>query len=464
MFAKRFVGIIAVHNDEVLWIAGRSPEAGRCVLRLPLTQVLAADGVVAGQIPKMFQGPYKTLCIVPDHWFGTARYPFQSTRPALIEPFLERKLIATFPERRQVRHFFNYTHLGAAEAEGLLTYFLQDEKGYQLYHALAKMDAAPRLITSPAFLWKERLAQAAVGFHREGTLLIHMGSRECMLYFYFKGNFVFSRDVVLSEAQDRLEALTFEINQSLYMFSQKTKSELSRVYLLACASDSCEMFAQVLGREVIDLRPLLENAQTMAIEAAPFLDGALRFTDLSYQAPYFSITHRRVKQELEWEPVQWAGILVGALLLLPLAGENWMLGQLQRREIAEQQMVQQRMVAAGAGMGQYEQALDSVLAVTEKPACGETLRRVMSSLPSGVQLQALNIALEEQPALTLNASVQAQDSEQLKSLLEQLVARLKKNLGTRQEISIHNINISVDAAEEADRSQKYLIAMRLELT
>ncbi|MDA8138051.1 MAG: hypothetical protein M0036_05290, partial [Desulfobacteraceae bacterium] len=135
-----------------------------------------------------------------------------------------------------------------------------------------------------------------------------------------------------------------------------------------------------------------------------------------------------------------------------------------RREIAEQQMVQQRMVAAGAGMGQYEQALDSVLAVTEKPACGETLRRVMSSLPSGVQLQALNIALEEQPALTLNASVQAQDSEQLKSLLEQLVARLKKNLGTRQEISIHNINISVDAAEEADRSQKYLIAMRLELT
>ena len=153
MFTKRLPGIIVVNKDELLWIAGRQPDVGRCLLRLPLEQVLAGDGL-ADRIPKQLKGNHRSLCIVPDHWLGMERYPFQSTRPALIEPFLERKLTAAFPERKQVRHFFNYRSLAEGEAEnGLMAYFLQDEKGYQLYDALRELDLAPRHITSPAFLW-----------------------------------------------------------------------------------------------------------------------------------------------------------------------------------------------------------------------------------------------------------------------------------------------------------------------
>ena len=66
MFWKHLNGIVVVHDDEVLWIKGRQPDAGSCVLRLPLEQVLAGDDSLC-QIPKDIKGNYKSLCIVPDH-------------------------------------------------------------------------------------------------------------------------------------------------------------------------------------------------------------------------------------------------------------------------------------------------------------------------------------------------------------------------------------------------------------
>jgi hypothetical protein len=142
------------------------------------------------------------------------------------------------------------------------------------------MELAPRHITAPGFLWAKKLANACKGFEREGTLLIHMGERECMLYFYFRGNFIFSRNVVLSE-QDRMEALSFEINQSLYMFSQMTRNELNRIYLLAHPTESPDLFGQALGREVIDFGGLHDNCQSIAIPEAPFIDTVLGPDDLA---------------------------------------------------------------------------------------------------------------------------------------------------------------------------------------
>lgn len=58
---------------------------------------------------------------------------------------------------------------------------------------------------------------------------------------------------MVADAEDGLDALGYEINQSLYMFSQTAKSELDCIYM-RCDSDQCrEKLSEVLGREVIDL-------------------------------------------------------------------------------------------------------------------------------------------------------------------------------------------------------------------
>lgn len=463
MFAKRFVAIMAVHNDEILWIDGRQPDAGRCLLRLPLEQVLD-DAMATDRIPRMLKGNHRTLWIVPDHWFGMERYPFQSTRPALIEPFLERKLAAAFPERRQVRYFFDYRSLpGAGEAGGMIAYFLQDEKGYQLYDTLSKMDLAPRHITAPGFLWAKKLATACEDFEREGTLLIHMGERECMLYFYFRGNFIFSRNVVLSE-QDRMEALSFEINQSLYMFSQKTRNELNRIYLLAHPTESPDLFGQALGREVIDIGGLLNKGQSIAIPEAPFIDAVLGRDDLAYKVPFFSLTHRLVKRELEWAPVQWAGILIGALLLMLLIGQSLLVGRMLHREMDEQGAIQHQILSAEADMGEYENALDRVLEAVEQPLGGDTLRRLLHHLPEGIRIREFTVDLDHPPAVQFSAAVQAEDADHLKVLLNRLVAHLKADFTFARGFSLNNIDVAVDPQGGAEMAPQYLIAVRLELT
>ncbi len=465
MFTKRLNGIIVVHNDEVFWTTGRQPNAGRSLLRLPLDQVLAGD-VIADRIPREVKGNYKSLCIVPDHWLGMERYPFRSTRPALIEPFLERKLVAAFPERKEVRHFFNYQSLAAGEAEnGLIAYFLQDEMGYRLYNSLRKIDIAPRYLTSPAFLWLDKLSRVSSDFSHESTLLIHMGRLECSLYFYFRGHFIFSRNVALSEGQDRLEALTYEINQSQYMFSQKAKSDLNRVYLLAASpSETPEAFSATLGREVIDFQPLLKAFQTIAFEDAAFLDGLLQPRDLSSKVPFFSLTHRKIKRELEWEPVQWAGILVGVLLLLPLLGENLLLSGMIRRQAVETRRIQNQVAHSEELVGDIEQALDRVLEVAERPVCADTVVRMLAGLPAGIQVQKLAVLLDDQPEVKLEAKVRARSAEQLKGILDQLVVRVRANFKNAQHFSLNDIDVGVDSGGDAESSSRYRISMRLELT
>lgn len=465
MFAKRLNGIFVVHNDEVILAAGRRPKAGRCLLRLTLDELLAGEGL-AERIPKEVKGNHKSLCIVPDHWLGAERFAFQSGRRALIEPFLERKLGAAFPERKALRYFFNYRRLAAGEAgNGVMAYFLQDEMGYRLYDALNKLDIAPRHITSPAFLWLGKLAQTSAEFDHESTLLIHMGHRECSLYFYSDGHFIFSRSVVLSEGAERMEALTFEINQSQYMFSQKAKTELGRVYLLSESSaDSPERFSETLGREVVDLDPLLEGSQTISIEDAPFLDGLLHPKDLSLRVPFFSLIHRRIKHELWWEPVQWAGILIGALLLLPLIGENLLLGTMIRKETAESKRIQSEVDRSDVLVEDVDQALDRVIEAAERPSCADTVLRLLAGLPAGIRIEALAVLLEDQPAVELDAKVRAESADQLKAILDQLVASVRANFKNADHFSLNDIDIGVDSGSDETSSSQYRISIRLELT
>jgi hypothetical protein len=464
MFAKKLKAIVVVHNDSVHWVTRGRSDHGPGTARLALDALLE-DPEAAGRIPSAAKGNHQSLWIVPDHWFGMESYPFQSDKSSLIVPFLERKLGAAHPECKAIRQFFNYRRVPAAGGgHELLAYFPQDEKAYRLYDALDQAHLAPRYITTPAFLWVDRLSRLMPDFGQEGTLLVHMGAGECQLYFYFKGNYLFSRNVILSDGPDRMEALTFEINQSLYMFSQKTKSELSRVYLMAATADGPEVFNQALGREIVDLAPLLAGQATIELDEVPLLKGLLPEADAFTRPPFFSVTQRQAQRELAWEPVQYAGIAVGAALLLPLIGLNLLLGHMLRGDGEDHDNLRRQALSRAISLTEYQSAMAQVLQARQRPAYAETVRRVLASLPPGMRVEELGLTLEESPAVTLKATLPAQDAERLKATLMQLVSELKSRFELPADFSLGNIEIGMAPQEDRETAPQYRIALRLELT
>ena len=461
MFGIKNYLIIFVHDKELIWSVGRGEEQGRCLLRLPLEEVLNGDSL-ADRIPKFIRGKYRSLCIVPDHWFGNERYPFQSRKANLIEPFLERKLTAAYPEIVELKHFFTYRHTTiAGEGEGLTTYFLQDQQGYELITALNRLNLSPRKITTPAFLWMEKLSQIISDFNQEGTVLIHICGEECFLYFYFNGNYLFSRNVILTVATDYMQGLTFEINQSLYMFSQKTKSELKRFYLLSDASYNLEALPQTLGHDVIDINPLLTRLDPLENNELLRLNGVL---DISLRDTFLNVSHRHVRRELEWEPVQWTGIIVGVLLLLLLIGENLVLKQIVRTEIVIPQSLSQKMqYSDGITLADDERAVDHVLQAIERPQACDAIYRLLTSLPNGVRIKDLNLDLETSSELTLTALVTAMDMDHLKEILTQLTRQIRHHFKSAQNFNVSDIDIHKDASNKMNATAPYLISLKLGL-
>jgi hypothetical protein len=461
MFGIKSHLIIFVHNNELIWLAGRGEEHERCLLRLPIEEVLN-DSSVADRIPKFIRGRYRSLCIVPDHWFGNERYPFQSRKANLIEPFLERKLKAAYPEITELKHFFTYRHtVIPGEGEGLTAFFLQDQQGYELLKALNNLNLSPRKITTSAFLWMEKLSQITSDFDQDGTLLIHICAEECFLYFYFKGNYLFSRNVILPTATDYMQGLTFEINQSLYMFSQKTKSELKRFYQLSDASYNLDTLCQTLGHDVIDISPLLTSLDPFTDNELSRLNGVL---DISLRGSFLNVSHRHVRRELEWESVQWTGIIMGVLLLLLLIGENLVLEQMFRTETEISQSLNQNIqYSDGFTLADDENAVDQVLQAIERPQPYDAIYRLLTSLPNDVRIKDLEIDLESSSEVTLTAVVTAMDMDHLKEILTQLTRQIRHHFKSAQNFNLNDIDVRKGASNNINTTAPYLISLKLGL-
>ncbi len=457
--------ILAVYNDELIWLSDRKEEAGKIVLRLPVEDVLNGDHL-SDRIPKILTGNYRNLLIVPDHWFGTERYPFQSSKTGLIEPFLERKLGAEFPGLKELRHFISYRQGAVAGDEGgLNAYFLQDAKSFELYRALQTLHLTPRHITTYSFLWMETLAKLSPDFDDSGSLLVHMSGPECLLYFYFKGNYLFSRNVLLTDGDERLSSLAFEINQSLYMFSQKTKSELNQLYLLNGSSGDLENLNQALGRDVIDFDALLDRSSAIVIDELPLLNGLLHPKLFSKHPSFLTVSHREVRRELEWEPVQWVGIFIGLILLLPLFGENVLLSKkLQEQTIGIQNLYLRQPTEEGLTLADAGGKIEQILQSAEKIKPHEAIYRLLTSLPEMVRVQEIDMVLEGQAEINLTAMVSASDADHLQHILTQMGEGIRKNFLTAQAFSINNVDIRSHDSPGEGQFAVYLISFKVNLS
>jgi hypothetical protein len=464
MLAQKTKTIIVVHDEEIWWIC-LDAAGDRQWFRQPLAQLLT-DEEPKQQIPDWLQDHSHPLCLFPDHWFGGESYPFQSRKPSLIEPFLERKLSAAYPGLKDIRNFFNYRHMSKDGENSLGAVFLVEDKGYDLYNVLQRMHHQPQRITSPALIWEERLRDADNDFGRLGTLLIHHTGNECQLYFYHQGHYLFSRSVMVGDAVEGIDALAFEINQSLYMFSQKAKNELDRVYAV-CDDAHCQArLSETLGREVVDLSPLTDRqAKGGDIPGLEPLNDLLQWSRAHRNAAFFSIIQRQVKRTLEWRPVQLTGIILGLILLLCLVGENLFLRTLRNDENRDHSVIETSMPGSGSGIMLSEQASDlaQVLAMAARDMRIDAVYRLPDHLPAPMQLKELDLDLASPTTFKLAAMVRARDTRELTVLLTRVVTQVKgtfENVGT---FSLNDIDIRLDRPVQGEAANRYRIAFQLEL-
>lgn len=466
MFQKKYKTIVVVHNDDVCWISGETGNKDHRFFQLPLEEILNKDKKEL-QMPEWLKGSHKTLCIIPDHWLGSQGYPFQSKKQSLIEPFLERKLKAAHPGQDAIQHFFSYRHSSSNNENELEAIFLQDEKSYRLYEALSRLNHTPRQITAPAFIWEDRLKQTESDFTQKGTLLINLAGQECQLYFYYQGNYQFSRSVMLSETPERLDTLTFEINQSLYMFSQKTKSELNCIYMFCDTLQCGEQLSESLGREIITLKPAGDpNLIPPALPEKTTLNDLLYEFQMSVRSNFFYLMHREVKQALAWRPVQWAGIAVGLILLIGLCGEHFLLRNMLGDARKEHQGLQQQaaMATSGIMLSEHSETFDQVLNTAERLLLIDAAHRMPTSFPPGVQLRQLELQLESPPSLKVTARVTAHSTDELQMTLMVLISQIKQNFKNAQALSLNDIDISLEQAGDGKTPSFYRIAYELVLT
>lgn len=449
--------LIAATDKKIYFSESGGLIQGDGSVELPLSQFLSQE--YDGRLLTSFQqSRSKILLIVPDHWFKHEFFPFKSQRDSLIRSFIERKLKTAYPNLPLVPHFFSYLfrQRGAA-GPGVRVFHLYEQSCYNLYEVLRKTNLAPRWITTAALLWEERCKLRFSDFATQATLLIHLHPHEAFLYFYFQGDFLFSRAVVLPNSDERFDALLFEVNQSIYLFSQKAKADLNQVYLIGDETRFQQRLADLLGRS-IQMIDSPSSQRTLPPELA-YLEELQDSEGVSVPGDTYSVTHSHVQQEVKWRPVQWAGTLVAVLLFLFLAGEyHWLEGRLQDEIIARSQMQRQQPIA----LADYDAALVELSEDVKRPSSAHTILRIFASLPDEVLINEIKMDLDAM-RLDVGAIVGADTIERFRHRLKALIENTNQRLRLDPPIRIEDVVFNLDDMKSRSADTHYKIAWKANL-
>jgi len=449
--------LIAATDKKIFFWEGCSVGHNSAFTELPLAEFLAHE--MDGRLLLSHQkNRSKILLIVPDHWFKHEFFLFKSQKDSLIKPFIQRKLKTAYPNLPLARHFFSYScRQKAVEGAGVRVFHLYEQKAFDLYEALCKTNLTPRWITSPALLWEEHFRLRVPEFSSQAALLVNLHHHKAFLYFFFHGDFLFSREVALPENAERWDALLFEANQSIYLFSQKAKSDLNKIYLIGNETSFHERLSDVLAR------PVQMVSRTGAANALPLelasLEGLLDPCGLSVPADAYSVTHSRIQQELKWRPVQWIGMLVAVMLLVFFIGEHrWLEGRLLEETNARIRMRQQQPVE----LANYAAALSELIEDAKRPSAAHAILNLVSALPDDVLIHEVKI---DSDALRLEfaAIVYADAIDRFRQLLKGLIENLNRRLNLNPPLAVEDMAFNMEETKNQTGKTHYKIACKINL-
>lgn len=442
MFRQKIRGMTVVHGDTLFFVsyAGDAIQVDHAVK----LDAFLEDDFTLSSIPAVVRARKNGLLVIPDYWIGQTRLMLPSKKRSVVEAFVERKLATEHPELPDIGLFYHYTlSKKPSESGNIYAFFFQEPLSYQLYQRLTLFDMAPFDITIPAYVWAKKLEKMHPELVNAGGGLIQKLSSASYLYFYHKGQFLFSRNIKFSdspgEGTEALDALTYEINQSFYLFSQKEKAELEHIFIHSSRKEDAAELAESLGREV----HFLDADDASIQELSDALGPCSVFTpsDLSPSSNYLAIVQKDHARAREWRPVQMAGAIVGILLFLLLGGEYLFLLKLSKHDPG----VQHTGIMAGQSsreiIAQYDETLDLILEETRRPSSRKTMIDLARCLPENVRIKDLKLSVVGTPNLSLTCVVRAKDMADFRSALSSLLENLGNTFTTSPRLEKRDIEL-----------------------
>lgn len=435
---------------------------------IPLDAFLDA-GPEAGDLPAALLQSANQLLVVPDYWVGNHFQEFQSRKKSVISTFIERKLQQDQPSLSEVSNFYNYAIVqGPEQGQQLYTFYLQEIIAYQVYQQLKQIGLGPVRITTPALMWQARLTDIADGFADQGVGFIHLVEEDCFLYFYFMGQFLFSRHIQLQESEgeatDTYNLLNYEINQSFYLYSQKTKRSVEALFMVAADPSAAVQLSELLGREVLGLpQPPSENDILADASVLPSCRG-FGTKDLQKSGDHY-IYYKPLKNELAWLPVQWAGIAVGMLLAVLLTVEA---GYLQVLSMGGERQIHQLKSRSEEPpeliLEDISLSLDEVTAGLARPSGSGTIMRTLLAMPEGVSVRKIALNVSESSRLTMDATIAAENPDAFKQTLTVFIDRLNRRFNLNPHaLREKDVRIQLNRKQGDEKKPVYLINFGFEI-
>ncbi len=391
------------------------------------------------RLPGYGKNGARTLLVVPDLWLKQEFFAFQSQKNALVNAFLERKLKAAYPHLPQINRFFTFSlKEPSTEERGVTVFFLQEQKAFLLNGFLARAKLRPQWITTPALLWAERLLKIERDFKNQGVLLVDLRQEQVFLYFFSRGEFLFSRRLALADGSGRWESLLFEINQSIYLYAQKAKSVLNKI----CVAGDIEALQKSLsGKLDIPIHRLEpEGNGTSLPRDLSFLEGVWSSSGIGIPSEVYSITDRTIRHELKWKPVQWCGILTAAVSIIAFSSVNLWLDSLLQDKLRIQAALMEKH---SQPLAEIEQALDALTHRAGHTPTAHALMHLDAALPESMLIREVKIN-HETSSMELSAAITADHIDRFRQSMKLFADNLSRQLDLNRAITIEDMAFQVD--------------------
>jgi hypothetical protein len=465
MFKDKKPGFINIHNDNLSLITYDKYKKPQCLESLSISNLLDSDTTIELPVKKIQDYDF-SLMVVPDFWIGNRVYDFKSNDRSAIESFIARKLKLEFPKNPDIQNLFSYeiTKKNKGDQE-IVSLFIQESKTDGLLKRLAANKLRPVRITSPGLIWNIRLMKAVDSFGKQCTGLIYLIEKECFLLFFQNGKFLFSRTIPLPEVSadnsSRLDSLIYEINQSAYHFSQRTKSQLDKVLLISRGNDNVSGLKDKIGRNltVLDEKTVGHSPGDQLLTEqgliADFTSDDLFPTD---RIP--GVSDRLLLKEMEINKMQLIGLFIGLIFLVILGGEFLFLKSVEYRE--------SRVNISGEEdpktiIEHYNTALDSLLSDAEKEKPLSILGRLALSLPDNIIVESIELEQEPSRSLSFKGMILAENINDFSSALRSLTEHINTNLRISNPITMDDIEIGMAERQPGITRSEYHISFKLDL-
>jgi hypothetical protein len=468
---RRQPTIISIADEKQIafLVTSRGGQSARQIC-LPLDNTLS-DGRLIDAVPKWVRQATHQLMVVPDYWIGNKIFEFHARKRSIITAFIERKLLLEQPNLTQAADFYDYAMVRDQDRRQMLyCTYLQESMAYTLYRRLESLGISPHRISTPALIWQSSLSRYIDGFAEHGIGFVHLTQGDCFLYFYHMGQFLFSRHIQLPDTGDDPteinNLLNYEINQSFYLYSQKSKQSVDTLYMLAQDPATAGQLSELLGREIRQIPP---PSDTVALPDDGEAFAVCRdFSALDLKKHIHpSISYKPLRKELTWRPFQWAGMAVGVCLIVLLAVEA---GFLHHRQVGIQQRQSMMLQSASTQepdlvFQELNQIVNNISNELGRPSGSDVMMRTLLSMPAKVSLQKITFDTSDAARLTIDASVEATHPAAFKAILDDFLSQVNQRFNLDQRpLREKDIRIGLERKAHNEREPLYRIHFSFELT